>query len=123
MKFSIFVLLVVLSSSAFASKTTITISGKAADFLFTRFYDINLGQTKCSGKNPWQGPFKCVMKVSKFFQSQGRIEIYGPAADELYGEVLRDTTVEESGIACFVAQQEDGTSKVGCELEAKILRK
>lgn len=126
MKFSLLVLLLSISSSVFASNKTVTISGKAADFLYGRFFDISLGQTKCSGKDsgkPWMGPFKCIMKVSSVFQSQqGKIEVYGPAAEELYGEALRGTTPEESGISCFVAQQTNGTNKVGCELKAKILR-
>lgn len=125
MKFSFFVLIAVLSSSVFANVRSVKVSGKAADFLHARFYDINLGQTKCSGTKPdkpWVGPFKCVMKVSSVFQSQNKIEIYGPAAEELYGEALRGTTPEESGISCFVAQQTNGTNKVGCQLEARIVR-
>lgn len=125
MKLSFFIFSIVLSSSVFANVRSVKISGKAADFLHTRFYDINLGQTKCSGPKadkPWIGPFKCVMQVSSVFQSEGKIEIYGPAAEEFYGEALRGTAPEESGISCYVAQQRDGTNKVGCEVEARIIR-
>ncbi len=113
-----------LSGLAQANVSEVTISGKSADFLYRQFYDVSLGMTKCFAANPqrpWRGPFKCVLKVSTVYSTRSTVEIYGPAAEELMGDALEGINPSESGIACFVAQQENGSNRVGCMLKARLV--